>query len=555
VSKLIKLPEHITRAIKSGVTPRVRDWRALIKKTGNLTSLTDGEQVCYFIENYLHVPEGELAGQPFKLLLFQEVFILAIFDAPEGRARKAFLSVGRKAGKTTVSAAIMLALMFMKFKRKDGSKEPLLTPFSRTNSAALAREQAALLFTYMSKTLAQSPKMAGLYKIVPSSKLVINLKDGVEYRALAFEAGTLMGLSPAALVGDEWGQVVGPSHPGIDALLSASGAHKAPIQIVISTQAPANDSWLSVQMDDATINPSTDVVCHLYSADPELALDDPKGWEQACPAIGEFRSTDDVKQQAELAMRLSTASASFENLILNRRVTLLNALFSPELVKSNDKPIDPKIFSDGRKVAAGIDLGSKSDLSAVVLAAEDDDGDIHLMTFAFTPLDTIRDRETRDKIPFAAWVKDGTLIGVPGSVTDYDWLAQWMKQKLDQLGIEISVVAFDRWRIDQLKSAAERTGFAAGATWKDIGTGFKDQSPRIEHMLTLFMQRKVRHGFQPTLMMGCSAAVAVRDASANLKITKEKYHGPKVDCLAAAIMAIGEFMVQAEVVNVNDWII
>ena len=551
-SKCITLPDYITRSIKSGITPKIRDWRAIAKKyPDQLWRLTDGEQVCHFIESMLHVPEGELAGKPVHLLLFQQVFIQAIFDAPTGRARKAFLSVGRKAGKTTVSAMIMLALMFMAFKRKDGSKEPLLKPMSRINSAALARDQAALLWTYMSKSLALSPKFSGLYRTVPSGKKIVNLKTGAEYQALAFEAGTLMGLSPAALVGDEWGQITPPSHPGIDALLSASGAHANPLHIVISTQAAEDSSWLSVQMDDCTANSSDDVVCHLYTADKELELDDPVAWQQACPAIGEFRSEEDVKQQAAVAKRLATATASFENLILNRRVALTNALLSPEVVKSNNKPVDESIFTDGRPVACGIDLGSVSDLSALVLAAQDDDEDIHLKVYCFTPIDTARDRELRDKYPIAAWLKSGDLVGVPGKVTDFDWVAQWMAKEMSDKGITISHVAADRWRLAQLKSGAERFGFATEAIWKEVGTGFKDQSPRIEHLLSMFLRGKIHHGFAPTFMMGCATAVAVRDASNNVKIDKSRYHGPKIDALAASIMAVGEFIVQEATFDVE----
>jgi phage terminase large subunit-like protein len=542
-SKIIPLPDYITRAIKSGITPKVRDWRAIANKWPNeLWRLTDAEQVMYFIESYLCVPEGELASQNFKLLLFQECFCYSIFDAPSGRAKTAYLSVGRKAGKTTIASAIMLALMFMAFVRKDKSREPLLKPMSRLNSAALSRDQAGLLWTYMSKTLALSPKMQGFYRTVESSKRIVNLRQGIEYRSLAFEAGTLMGLSPAALVGDEWGQITAPSHPGIDALLSASGAHASPLRIVISTQAAENSSWLSVQMDDCTANASDDVVCHLYSADKELEIDDPQAWQQACPAIGEFRSVEDVKQQAAVAKRLATATASFENLILNRRVTLSNALLSPEVVKANNKPVNESIFRDGRPVACGIDLGSVSDLSAIVLAAQDDEEDIHLKVYCFTPLDTARDRERTDKYPISQWIKSGDLIGVPGKVTDFDWLAQWMAEELGKQDITVSTVAADRWRLAQLKAGAERFGFATEAVWNEVGTGFKDQSPRIEHMLSLFLREKIHHGFAPTFMMGCATAIGVRDSSNNIKINKGRYHGPKIDALAAAIMAIGCFM-------------
>ena len=548
MAKDMEWPPEVLRAIKSGIVPKRRDWRSIAEDhPDELWRLSDGEQCCYWMENLLHIPEGPLVGQPVFLLPFQEAFILALFDAPGGRASTAYFSVGRKAAKTALAGFLELFLMFGKIIRKDGSKEPQIPSNSRVNSAALTKEQSGLLWNYMNKTLMLSPAFDGLFKSVPSTKSITNLKDNIEYKSLAFEnAGTLMGLSPAAFVGDEWGAVTGPTHPGIDALLSASGAYASALKVIISTISPNDNSWLSVQIDDATRNPSDQVVCHYYFADPELELDDPLAWKQACPALGVFRSERDVAEQAAVAKRLATAGPSFENLILNRRVSLNSLLISAQLFKENNKPVDGSIFRDGRPVSAGIDLGSVGDLSSVALCARDDDGDYHFKFYSFTPLDTAQDRERRDKVPFTAWINNGSIIGVPGRVTDYDYLAQWMKNKLDEEGIEVTRIAYDRWRISQLQSASSRTGFAQNAEWSETGTGFKDQSPRIETLLKAFLDGKIHHGGDPVFTMGCATAEVVKDASNNSKIDKGRYHGPKIDALAAAIMAIGEFMVEGE---------
>ena len=45
-----------------------------------------------------------------KLIKFQRKFILDVFDNPHG-ARRAYLSVARKDGKSAIIAAILLALL------------------------------------------------------------------------------------------------------------------------------------------------------------------------------------------------------------------------------------------------------------------------------------------------------------------------------------------------------------------------------------------------------------------------------------------------------------
>jgi phage terminase large subunit-like protein len=498
--------------------------------------------VCRFIEREVAVPEGPRVGRPMRLLPFQEAFVLALFDGPE-RARKAILSVGRKSGKTALTSAILLAFMFM---------EGLCSRNSRINSAALSRDQAALVFNYMRKSVMLSPRQTEYSRITESGKQITSLNTGIEYKALAAEAGKAMGLSPAVVVGDEWGQVVGPSHPFIDALLTSQGAHEAPLAIVISTQAPSDADWLSLQIDDAIRNPAPDVVCHLYTADAGLELGDPKAWAQACPALGEFRSRKDVELLAKQAARLPVAESSFRNLILNQRVALESLWLAPGVWKLNGDTPDPAIFRDGRTVSAGLDLSQRNDLTACVLAAKDDAGGVHLIPFVFTPMTGIRERELRDRAPYSAWVEHGHLIAVPGATIDYDWLFQYLRVRLDDMQIKVDVCAFDRWRINEARSAAERNGFVVNV-WSEVGQGFQSMSPRVEHFETLLLQGRIRHGAHPLLNMAASNAIAVKDAAGNRKLDKAK-STQRIDPIVAAVMAAGVFMVEAPAFDVAAFI-
>ena len=71
-------------------------------------SMTRGEKVCAFIEQYCKIPEGAQVGQPIKLMKFQKQFILDVYDNPHGTSRT-YLSVARKNGKPALIAAVVLA--------------------------------------------------------------------------------------------------------------------------------------------------------------------------------------------------------------------------------------------------------------------------------------------------------------------------------------------------------------------------------------------------------------------------------------------------------------
>lgn len=524
-------------AIKSGHVPIFREWRTL-----PVERLSLGERVCKFIEKHIPVPEGPRVGRMIVLLPFQEAFILALFDGPV-RARKAILSVGRKSGKTALVAALMLAFMFV---------EGLTSRNSRINSAALSREQAGFIYNYMAKSILLSPILSSWSRIVASHKQIYALNTGIEYHALAAEATKAMGGSPAVVVGDEWGQVQGPSHPFIDAIMTSQGAHEAPLAIVISTQAPTDADWLSTQIDDAIRNPDPEVVCHLYTASPRLRITNPDAWAQACPAIGDFRSRKDVALLAKQASRLRDREATFRNLILNQRIALHGLWLAPAVWKENNAPPIKEIFADGRTVAAGLDLSQRIDLTACVLAAQDDDGDIHLLPFVFTPLQGIRERELRDRAPYSEWVRRGHLVAVPGASLDYDWVFAWLRQKLDSLQIRIDVCAFDRWRINEAKSASARVGFAPNV-WSEVGQGTKSMSPRIEYFESMLLLGRVRHGAHPLLNMAAACCISVKNHAGDRVLDKAK-STQHIDPIVAAVMAAGVFMEGAPAFDVANFI-
>ena len=147
--------------------------------------MTRGERVCEFISRFLRVPEGDLVGKPFVLLPFQRKFILDVYDNPAG-TRRAYLSIGRKNGKTALLAALLMAHICGPEARQN----------SQIVSGALSREQAGIVFDLACKMIRQSPELMGRVRIVPSGKKIVGLGRNVEYKALSAEAGTAHGLSP-----------------------------------------------------------------------------------------------------------------------------------------------------------------------------------------------------------------------------------------------------------------------------------------------------------------------------------------------------------------------
>ncbi|MEI2746802.1 MAG: terminase TerL endonuclease subunit [Ottowia sp.] len=488
--------------------------------------MTRSELVIQFIEKFCRVPEGALVGQPLRLAEFQKQFIRDTYDNEHG-TRRAILSIARKNGKTGLIAGLLLAHLV----------GPEAKPNAQIVSGAMSRDQAALVFGLASKMVQQSPELAKRVRIVPSGKRLIGLPLNTEYRALAADGQTAHGLSPILAILDEAGQVRGPRSDFIDAITTSQGAHENPLLIVISTQAATDADLLSLWIDDALSGADKKTVCHLHAAPKDCELLDVDGWKAANPAMGLFRSLEDVREQAQQAQRLPSAEATFRWLVLNQRVSAVNPFISPDVWKScgaDPEPFDGPVF-------AGLDLSARTDLTALVLVGQVE-GVWHVRPYFWTPEQGIADRAKRDRVPYDLWAQQGHLRTTPGASVDYEHLASDVLEILD--GLDVRAIAFDRWRMDVLKKELDRLG--ADLPLVPWGQGFQSMSPALDALEAELLNGRVAHGMHPVLTMCAANAVIERDPAGNRKLTKAKSTG-RIDGLQALAMAMGAAVTNEEV--------
>lgn len=482
--------------------------------------MTRGERVCRFIEAYCRVPEGKLIGQPMQLADFQRRFLLELYDNPAG-TNTAYLSIARKNGKTGLIAGILLAHLV----------GPEAVQNSQIVSGAMSREQAGIVFNLACKMIQLSPKLADIVHIVPSSKRLIGTPLNVEYKALAAEGKTAHGLSPVLAILDEVGQVRGPQSDFVDAITTAQGAHDAPLLIAISTQAAHDSDLLSVWLDDAERSNDPHIVSHVYSADPDLDLQDEEAWKAANPALDTFRSRSDLATQAERAARMPSSENTFRNLCLNQRVSTVSPFVSQDVWKACGTEPAPL---EGLAVFGGLDLSARTDLTGFVLIGRDAEGVAHVHPYFWTPEQGLYDRAKRDRVPYDVWVREGYLRTTPGATVDYGFVAAEMAEILGSL--DVQAIAFDRWRIDVFKKDAESLGLDFPLV--EHGQGYKDMSPALDTLESDLLNGRLRHGMHPVLTMCAANAVVSKDPAGNRKLDKHKATG-RIDGMVALAMALG----------------
>jgi phage terminase large subunit-like protein len=358
----------------------------------------------------------------------------------------------------------------------------------------------------------------------------------VEFGAISAEAQTAHGFSPVVAILDEVGQVKGPTDAFIEAIETSQGAYDNPLLIAISTQAPTDGDLFSQWLDDARTADDPSVVSHVYAAPIDCDLGDREAWAAANPALGSFRSLEEVANYAEDAKRLPSKENSFRWLFLNQRIDA-SAPFIARTAWSECAGAVVSSF-DG-PVFAGLDLSSVSDLTAFVAMSPVGD-EWHVKPRFWLPEEGLREKSRTDRVPYDVWARDGFLETTPGPSIDYRFVAGFLWDFCQDH--EVRKIAFDRWGWRHLKPLLAEAGFSEAqlegdaALFEPFGQGFQSMSPALLALEASILNRKIRHGGHPVLTMCAANATVKADPAGNRKLDKMKSHG-RIDGMVALAMA------------------
>jgi phage terminase large subunit-like protein len=467
---------------------------------------------------------------------FQRKFISDVYGPVDKNGnrivRRAILSLARKNGKSAEIACLALVHLVGPEAVRNGE----------IYSAANDREQASLIFKYAAQIVRSEPELASLVKIIDSTKTMVCFSNGSLYRAVSAEAGTKFGLNPTVVIYDELAQA--RNRDLYDALDTSMAARTEPLFIVISTQSNDPQHILSQLIDDGLSGRDQTTICHNYCVpdDAENVFTDPKVWKLANPALGDFRSLSEMKTAAKRAQRMPTFEASFRNLYLNQRVNAQSPLIPRQEWEGclGDATIEPK-----SEVYLGLDLSGKTDLTALVAVSNGPQD--RVKAWFWKPGESMVDHEKRDRVPYLTWKKQGFIETTPGRAVQYDFIAQRLGEIIGDY--QVIGMAFDRWRIDDLRNAMNKIGVESYLEGKDEpragalrmvswGQGFGSMTQAVEALEGSVLDRRLVHSGNPVATWNVSNAMTISDAAGGRKLDKSKSRF-RIDFAVALAMAIG----------------
>ena len=477
-----------------------------------------------FIELLKHT-KGEWAGEPFHLLDWQREIVTEVFGTlkPNGfrQYNTVYIEIPKKNGKSELGAAIALYLLVAD--EEEGAE---------VYSAAADRDQAAIVFNVASVMVEQNDALSRRLDVIDSRKRIVFPKTKSYYRVLSRDDKSKHGFNSHGVIFDELHTQ--PNRLLFDALTEFSGDARAqPLSWEMTTAGHDQNSicWeqheIARQVKEGVIkNPTIYPV--LYNLPDKADWKEEKNWYKVNPSLGHIIDIEKVRIACQAAVDTPAKQNAFLRLRLNMW-TSAKARWLP--LDKWDACGDNIGETQGRECHAGLDLSSTTDLTALAYVFPSDDGVYDILMRFWIPEDTMRDKERKDKVPYAQWVKEGWVLATPGNVIDYDFIEETLKT--DRESFDIKEIAFDRWGATKLSQALDKAGFKM----VEFGQGFASMSAPTKELEKLALAGELRHGNNPVLRWNVDNMVVQMDAAGNHKPAKDKAV-QKIDGVVACIMAV-----------------
>lgn len=482
-------------------------------------------------EGLLVFVEGERAGEPFQLELWQQAIVANLFAWVDGdglrRYREAFVFVPRKNGKTPLVAGIAMCILFTD-----------LEPGAQLYSAAADKEQAAILFRHASQMVAREPELLRLSRIYRSYKSIEYVGQGY-FKALSADAHTKHGSNVSFAAIDEL-----HAHPNadlMDVLATGTASRRQPLIVVITTAdwdrpSACNEKYdyASKVRDGIIVDPAF-FPC-IYEAKPDADWTDPAVWAAANPNLDVSVKRDYLVRECQRAQESPVYENTFKRLHLNIKTEQAVRWISMAAWDAGNSMYHADDLH-GQACYAGLDLSTKTDLSALVLYFPEE---AKVLAFFWAPADKARNRERRDRVPYLTWAKEGFIELTPGNVIDYAFI----RRRLNELKADYNIqeIAYDPWSATQLAlQLQDEDGF----TMVEFRQGYASMSEPVKTLEAMIVGGKIRHDGNPVLRWMASNCAATIDAAENMKLDKKK-SSDRIDGIVALTMAVGRAMVATQ---------
>ena len=487
---------------------------------------TYGDKVCRFISQL--TLSGDYLGEPFVLQDWQRDIVKGIYDPVDERGQRVIKECGiwlpRKNAKTQLCAGIACAEFFM---------SPVA---GEIYTAAAEREQAGIIYRMVADMIRRNPKLKAKCKLLDSQKRIIHKTTGSLFVSLSSEAGTKHGFNPSMVIGDELH--VWKDRELWTALTTGSATRRNPLFITATTaglyskQSFEWEKWDYCQKVKSGIYDDPAYLPVIYAAEKDDDWLDEDVWHRVNPALGTFRSIEDMRLLAEKAQRVPALENDFRRLYLNQHTAQQTRWLSMEQWdRGRRSELDDL---DGEPCWTGLDLSTKRDITAFVMVFRHGNGYAFIPRF-YIPADTAEKHEQDDRVPYRDWIKRGYVQATPGERVDY----QWVRSDINDMAkrYRIQQIAVDPWNAGGIMEDLQGDGFKV----VEVLQSFRHMNEPARELEALIANGDIAHTGNPCMDWMASNVEVAHTPGGHIRPVKAN-STQRVDGITSLVMAIGRAM-------------
>ncbi len=509
---------------------------------------------------FLCLTEGADDGEPKPFLLqpWQAFIVGSLFGwkGEDGyrRFRTAYVEGGKGCGKSPLAAGIALYGLVA-----DGERG------AEIYSAATTREQASILFRDAKNMIEASPELSDM--LVVGIGNVAHAESQSFFRPCSSEHRGLDGKRvhvalidelhehPTSLVADKMRAGTKGRRQALIFEITNAGYDRESVcyqhheysRKVLEAASPGeanhNDSWFAYVC-------TLDSCAAHHAEGKQQPVDgcpdcddwrDESTWLKANPNLGVSITRKYLAEQVEEAKGMPAKEGIVKRLNFCLWCEAETQWLSAELWSRGGGKLDPAALA-GRECYGGLDLASKVDVAAFVLAFPDfpGPGDVSLLPFFWIPEETAKARSVAENVPWPVWAREGHVTLTEGEVIDQDAIEAEVKRLCETYRVVLAKV--DPWNAAQITVHLMQYGLEV-EEFRQNAQNFNEPTKLFEAMLK---EGRLKHGDHPVLSWMAGNVSVLSNVNENVRPVKPKHGSPKrVDGIVAAVMALSGVMVAA----------
>ena len=442
------------------------------------------ERVDAFAREYLRVPKGSGAKEPFRLRPWQLDLVRDLYPSEGARPRQGLLSMPRGNGKTGLASVLGAYALFAD--EVEGAQVCIVASDER---------QAGHVFRAVRRMVELEPRLAEQVQVY-QDRLYVPHTDS-ELRTLPAEPGALQGWDPSLMIVDELHVV---TEAVWEAVTSAAGKRDRSLTLAISTPADSIDSIMWRLVEHGRVGPDAGFVFHEFAAPDGCPIDDEDAWAQANPALHDFLHVDALRATVK-----TTREPAFRRFRLGQWVGQADSWLP---WGTWDTCADrARIVGPGERIVAAFDGSASGDSTALVGCTIDG--------FVFVIDVWSNDGDPRWRVP-----RHEVDATVDAMFDQYD----------------VVELAADPWGWrTEIETWAKRHGERRVLEWNTAAA--QRMAPATDRMYAAVLEQTLTHDGDERLSAHVAHCVAKSTSLGDL-VSKDKRNSPrKIDAAVAAIVA------------------